>query len=602
MRLFSGARPLWAALMVSVVVGTSLVTAGPAQAGPGDPLYLSVTKTVSNSTPEPGEPFTYTIRVSCSEQSCLNAQLDDLLPPELAGYTVEDVAFNPSASIIPRSISWTVGGVSGSTAPAVVTADTELHVNFTGAVTAPTGTGLQNGQTFTVLLTLQVPTELPPGTTEITNTATTSADNSADSAGAATITVTMPERIAVDVSKSWTPSTQGFQVGRASAIALAATNSSNIAIDSLVVQEPQTAPEGAVALASSNPFTLTDFDGFSGFTMPSGATTVQVDAYVFQAGAWGWVAGTPQATPALPGGVAAVDVGGLRFVFAGGAIDPGASAAVTLDVAQRATDRTGADLSAAVHSVPNVVLATANASGHTPATATATATHTVNPATVRAATSKSIAPNRIAAGSSANARIVATNASDVGVVELRAADLDYFTAEVTFGGFTAPLDWPAGTESAAVIYHPLAGGADETVSFADGAVPAAPTVAISGLEVVYTSPSGVIEAGASSTINFDILTTEAAIGALDTVTMTNTVETTVEAPNGLTDSATDSANLVLLRPAINITLNKTVLPSTAVAPGERVVTSLQTRLTTTSDYVTATQIVVEDSWSGPGDF
>ena len=78
--------------------------------------------------------------------------------------------------------------------------------------------------------------------------------------------------------------------------------------------------------------------------------------------------------------------------------------------------------------------------------------------------------------------------------------------------------------------------------------------------------------------------------------------TTVTASNGLTDTATASATLTLLKPAINITLNKTVLPSTAVAPGERVVTKLETRLTTTSDYVTASKIVVTDAWTGPTGF
>ncbi|WP_291379568.1 hypothetical protein [Demequina sp.] len=602
MRVFSFARPLWAALLAVVVLGTTVVTAGPAQAGPDDPLYLSVTKTVSNATPDPGEPFTYTIRVSCSEASCLNAVLEDTLPAELAGYSIEDVAFNPSASVIPRDITWTVDGVPGPSAPAVATADTQLLVEFQETVTAPTGVGLQNGQTFTVLLTLQVPSELPPGTTEITNTASTRADNSSDSTDSATITVTMPERIEVDVTKAWTPATQTFQVGRASAIALSATNTSNITVDSLVVQEPQIAPDGATTLDASNPFSITDFTGFAGFAMPAGATTVQVDAYVFEAGSWGWVAGSPGAAPALPAGVTAADVGGLRFVFAGGDIEPDASTTVTLDLAQRATDREGADLSAAVQTVPNVVEATATADGHTPATDTATATHTVNPATVLAATTKDITPGRIAAGATASGHIVATNASDVGVVELRAADLGYFTAEVTFGGFTAPPTWPTGAESAAVIYHPLDGSPAVTVPFASGATPADPIPAISGFEVVFSSATGAIAPASFSVIDFDIDTTEDAIGGLASVTTTNTVETSVEASNGLTDSATDPANLVLLEPAIDVTLNKSILPSAAVAPGERVVTRLETRLTTTSDYITADTIVVADSWSGAGSF
>ncbi|MCB2412573.1 DUF11 domain-containing protein [Demequina sp. TTPB684] len=602
MRLSAVARPLWAALLAVVVLGTTVVTAGPAQAGPGDPLYLSVTKTVSNATPEPGEPFTYTIRVSCSEASCINARLDDPLPAELAGYAIEEVSFTPSDSVIPRDITWIVDGVPGSSAPAAANNDTRLVVDFTGDVTAPTGTGLQNGQTFTVQLTMQVPDELPPGTTEIINTASTTAENSSDSSDSATITVTMPERIAVDVTKAWTPATQTFQVGRASAIALTATNTSNIPVDSIVVQEPQTAPDGATVLDASNPFTIKDFAGFDGFAMPAGADVVQVDAYVFQAGTWGWVEGIANIAPALPSGVAAADVGGLRFVFTGDEIAPGASAAVTLDVEQRATDREGAGLSAAIHAVTNVVEATASAAGHTPASDTATAPHTVNPATVLAATTKDITPGRIAAGASTAGRIVATNASDVDVVELRAADLGYFTADVTFGGFTAPPSWPAGTVSAAVTYYPLDGSPEVTLPFSDGATPAAPAQPISGFEVVFSAAAGTIEAGASSTIDFDIDTAESAIGTANSLNTTNTVVTTVEAANGLTDDASDDASLVLLRPAIDITLNKSILPSTTVTPGERVVTSLRTRLTTTSDYITADEIVVEDAYSGVGSF
>ena len=91
MRVLSGVRPVWAALMVLVVFASTIVTAGPAQAGPGDPPYLSVTKVVSNATPAPGEPFTYTIRVTCSEASCVNAALNDALPADLAGYAIEEV-------------------------------------------------------------------------------------------------------------------------------------------------------------------------------------------------------------------------------------------------------------------------------------------------------------------------------------------------------------------------------------------------------------------------------------------------------------------------------------------------------------------------------
>lgn len=110
MRVLSSMRPLWAALMVLAVFASTIVTAGPAAAGPTDPQYLSVDKTVSNATPDPGEPFTYEIRVTCSEASCINATLDDVLPAELAGYAVNNVSYTPSDSEIPRTVTWTVDG------------------------------------------------------------------------------------------------------------------------------------------------------------------------------------------------------------------------------------------------------------------------------------------------------------------------------------------------------------------------------------------------------------------------------------------------------------------------------------------------------------
>lgn len=582
---------------VVLTIASSLALAGPAVAGPSDPLYLSVTKTVDNPTPDPGESFVYTIRVTCSEASCLDAQLDDALPAELDGYALQSAVFSPSASTIPRTVQWTVDGTPGPTAPSVVTANTSLHVDFTGAVTAPSGTGLQNGQTFTVLLTLSVPTDLPPGTSVITNTASTVATNSSDSSDQATITVTMPESIGVTASKSWSPASQGFQEGASSSVSLSATSESNIPLDSLVIQDPQTAPDGAATLHSSNPFTLKDFAGFGAFTMPSGASSVTVDAYVFQAGSWSWVPGIAGATPDLPAGVADAEVGGLRLTF-DGVIGPGATATVAVNLSQRANDRLGADLSTATHSVTNVMVATASAAGHAPVSDTASAPHTITPALVAAATSKDISPASIAAGDSATGTIVATNDSDVGVAELRAADLAYFTNDITFGGFTSGIAWPSGTQAASVVYHPLAGGADETASFADGATPVAPSAPVSGFEVVFTSASGMIAAGATTAIHFGIDTTEAAIGSGSSLVTSNSVTTTVRALNGVTDSASDTAPLTLLTPAITLTQTKTILPAGPAQPGDRVVVALQNHMTTTSDYVTATQIVAEDSWSG----
>ena len=586
----------------ALVLTGAIAAAAPAQALPGDPQYLSVSKTVTPAEVSPGQPFTYTITVKCSEASCLDATLDDALPEELAGYPIQNVTMQPGTAVMPRDVTWTVDGVASATRPAVATADTSLHVDFTGAVTAPSGTGLQNGQTFTITITLQVPDTVAPGDHIIVNTAETAATNSEDDRASATVTVRVPEVIDVDVTKTWTPATQTYAPGAASTIALGVINASNGPVETLILQEPADAVDGADALADSNPFTITDFTGFGSSALPEGADTVQVDAYVFRDGAWTWVTGTSGALPELPAGVDPADVGGLRFTYTGEAIVEGATGSVELGLAQRATQRdTDADLSTQANRVVNVVAGTAAVEGRDPVTDTATAPYVVNPVTIDVDVVKDITPGRIAAGDSAQARIAAVNSSDTGVDELRIADLDYFTADVTFAGFTAAPVWPDNAGAATLTYYLLDGDPVE-IDLTRDEIPAAPDAPISGFEIVFTAVNGGIAPAASTQVDFTISTAEGATGAQSELSTTNIVVADVRAPNGLTGTDDDSAPLVLVEPAIDIVFDKQVRPSAPVAPGESVVTELSANLTTTSDYVTADQIVIEDSWTGDGGF
>ncbi|GAA4429190.1 hypothetical protein GCM10023169_31180 [Georgenia halophila] len=599
-------RAFIATLLTIVLAGAAALSgAVSASAAPGDPEYLTVTKSVSASTISVDEPFTYTITVNCSEASCLDANLHDAFPAELAGYAVQNVTMQPSESSVPRDVTWTVGGQPSDAAPDVLTADTVLDVDFTGAVTSPAGTGLQNGSTFTVLVTLQAPDDAPPGEHTAVNVAETTATNSAPDTAEATVTLVVPSILDVEVSKVWSPTPQTFAPGTPSSVTLGATNASNGPVETLVLQEPAAAPDGATDLDPSNPFTITDLSGLSGATMPAGATAVQVDVYVQQSdGSWAWATGPPAATPTLPDGVAPGDVAGVRLTYTGEAIAEGTGAGISLDLVQRATHRgTDADLSTEAHAVTNVVAGSA-AVEHIdePATDTATATYTVNPVAMSVAVEKSIDPARIAAGDRADASLTATNTSDGGMDSLRIADLDYFTEDVTFGGFTAAPTWPAGATSAVVLYHPLDGGEPVEVPFADEETPAAPTAPISGFELVFTAPDGGIEPAATTAAPFTIVTSENAVAVGESMQTTNTAAATVTAPNGRTAEDTAEAPLEVVAPAVDVELAKTIRPSSAVAPGETVVTQLAANLTTTSDYVTADRIVVEDAWTGDGGF
>lgn len=557
--------------------------------------YLEVSKTVDASEIEPGEGFTYTIQVTCSEEDCENATLVDDFPEELDGFAVQDVTFDYGEMEVPRTVTWTEGEDELSDQPDSIGADTNLTVEFEQAI-AGSQTGLTAGLTLTITVSLQAPDDVAPGEYEFTNTANTTADNSTPDSDDATTSMSVDFNLGVDVTKSWTPADQVFDVGAESTIELGVQNTSNGPVDTLTLQEPQAASDGAGTLDDSNPFTITDLDDFD-ISMPDGAEQVQVDAYVERGGTYTWVTGDPSASAALPSDVDAADVAGLRVTFTGEEIDRQAEGTVTLDLAQRAEHRdSGDDLSVDAHEVDNTAEGSAGV-GDERTTNAAEARHKITPPELTPSAGKEIAPNRISAGDSAQATITGGNDSNGAVSELRLRDLDYFTDDVTFGGFTEGIDWPAGAESAKVVYHLDGDGDTKDVPFNDGATPDAPGEKITGFEIVFEADGNGIQPEASASANFTIETSEDAVGEGEDLTTTNELSTTVGLANGRTSEPAESSDdLRLVKPAVNVELDKTVRPSAVVHPGEHVVTKLESNLTTTSDYVTANKIVIEDAW------
>lgn len=583
-------RRRWIAGLLSVVLAATGVVAGAAPAALAADEYLQIDKSVDKPTPLPGDTFTYSVKVTCSEQDCLDATLSDVLPAQLVGFPIENVTFTPQT--IPYTATWSTTGTS--VPPATVAAGTGVTVALQQPTSHPVGTGLVAGNTFTMSISLHVPEDHPAGDSgNIVNTATVTATNSAPASDDATIDINVPVNLAVDTTKTWTPNTLNYSPGAASTIALGVGNASNLDATTLVIQEPKAAPAGATALDASNPFTITDFTGFGAASIPPACTSVQTDVYVKTGSTWNWTTGAPGPTLTLPTGVTNADVGGIR-VTCTGTLPPGTTVSVPLGLAQRTTDRnSGAALDAATHTVDNTAAGTVTTPSGS-ATKDASASYTVRPNQPTVTTTKSIDPGTITAGQSAAAQVSAQNGS-VPVSQLVIADLDYFTSEITFGGFTAAPDWPDGASAAKVVYHLLAGGTQE-VPFADGATPAAPGGAISGFEIVYTGT--LITGSATAGAAFTIATSEAATGGASTVTRTNTVASTVTAPNGLTATATDRAPLTILDPEVAVTIDKSVRPSTPVAPGDTVIAGLATVASATGDGAVVHDIVVEDAWDG----
>lgn len=591
---------LIAALMALVMAVGGMVQ--PANAA-GTHKYLTIDKTVDQADSEDlaaGQSFTYNIALNCAEENCVNATMTDLLPADLQGFTVTGVEITPAS--VGGVASWTEAGAPVGQ-PATVGAATgltvALHEPFSG------GSGLVVGTTAHVNVTLQVPNDFSPNDPRndkpIENTATSTADNSADDSSSATVTVKVAQTIAADIAKTWSPDHDGFDEGAASAIALTSTNTSNVDVDTLTVQDPQesAAPDSAAALAAGNPFRYVDFTGFgTPTTMPPGAETVQVDAYVLRSGVWTWVSGTPGTDFSLPSGVAVGDVAGLRFTYTG-TLAPGAADSVVLNLAQRSTDRQGgaAIPTTQTLTITNLAQAQTSKNGVTSTVATDDATYTVSPAAVGTTVDKSFTPNRVPAGNSSIGTITATNTQS-SVKTLVISDKDFFTDELTFGGFTQPISWPSGAASGKITYHMLDGSADQSVDIDNGlTTPTAPTGKISGFEIVFDSTSNTIVTGAQSTATFQVKTSSAVdFGDKTELTSTNTATSTVTAVNEQTETDQDTADLTRVKPGINVDLEKSIKPSGAVEPGHDVIVDLTATTNASSDYVKPTTIVVEDSW------
>lgn len=583
-----GSTRRWAVGALTLLVAIiSVLAAVPSARAAADSLQID--KTVDKATPQPGESFTYLIQVRCSEDDCLDARVVDALPDELVGFPIQNVTFSPSA--VPRVVTWQPGGTA--TPPATVQPGTSMTVDLQQPTDNPVGVGLQAGTTYTIAISLKVPDDFPPGTSpEIVNTAKVTASNADPKQSDAAITVESPVRMDVDVSKSWTPGSQAYEPGTASTIGLGVRNQSNVAVDRLTIQEPKNAPDGASSLDASNPFTLTDFTGFGTVNVPAGCDTVRVDAYVRSGGTWSWVQGTaaPAADPlALPAGVTNADVGGIRITCEG-TVAPGQRVTADLGLEQRATDRNdGSDLSTAEHRVDNTATGSAVLTGQPTATEDANASYVVKPSIPTVEAQKNITPGSITAGQDATASISGTN-GDVPVTKLTVADLGFFTDEVTFGGFTGPLSWPATATGGTLTYHLLGGGTLD-VPLIEGQTPPPPVGKISGFEITWTGPIKANETGGAS---FTIETTEDATGGAPAVTLTNRVDVDVEAANGLTDDDSDSDTLRIVDPAITTSLQKTVRPSSAVSPGDSVISSLQANAVAHGDGAVVHDIVVED--------
>jgi len=546
------------------------------------------------ATVGPGDDITFSIQVVCADAPCENAAITDSIPVEFVDFPIVGI------SIDPAGLEYTLDTGGCDT---VVTDPCDVSLTFTndlgdGLTGLPVGSG-------TLTFTLEVPEDLDPawefnGDT-ITNEAFIAWTNPPDGvtppiSDDTSVIVNVDAETAIDVNKTWSPAAQQFDPGAESTITFDVANTSNIPAEQLVIQEPATAVDGATELDPSNPFRVVDFTGFGTSTLPPDATTVRVDAYVYDevSGTWSWtVIPFVGASPQLPPGVTdPSDVGGLRLTYSSD-IQPGSTVSVPIQVEQRATERdTDETLAAGAH-IDNVIAGELTFDGEPPVDDTGTAPFDITELTVAVDASKSFSPAIVPAGTPSTATITATNTSNGPVDTITISDTNFFDDDMLFGGFPGGIAWPATTDSATITWE-IGGVPQPPVAFASGADPPPPAGTVTGFTVTFT---GTYPPTTSATIPVTVTpSTDLVTAGSPPVTRTNTVtaEDTNAAGSG-TDSA--PADLTTAFPEVHLNLDKSIVPSAPVTPGGGVLASITAEVGSGSADVAPTSIVIDDTWA-----
>ncbi len=557
-----------------------VVLAAPAVAAPEFTAVLQIAKTVQDPTLAPGDVLSYTIAVECLSDDCVDATVTDTLPPEWDALTL-----NPTVVVTPppggtSSYSWT---------------GRALTVTFSHAG----GAGIAAGDGYSIQVNLTVPGGLSPdwpynGVT-VTNTASVSATNAETVTASVDATVTVPYSVATTASAAWAPPTTQFKVGEASALTLTTRNTSNAKAETLTLLAPT---DPAVA---GNLFETVDFASFGAVVFPAGADRIRIDAFV--AGAW--VDGAFDTVAALPGGVDAGDVTGLRIVFgsatAGAQLTAdGSAGSIVLNLAQRAATRTAATSLVTGATVTASVRGIVSVPGHGTALANAPATYTIGGLTSAVSGTTVFSTARIPAGGWTIATITGRNASNGNLDSLTVSQETgaFLTEDVTFGGFrTAGAAWPEGATEATVTWFTVGGADPAPIELTEGAgFPATPALdpgqRITGFAIEFR---GAIPVGATAAVPFRVDVAHDAVDAVPgSATFAQTARIDGANDAGAATPVHPTANLQVLYPQVDVTLTKTISPTAAVPAGGRSIVQLRAQTSSDSGFVAPTEIVITD--------
>ncbi len=635
--------------LAALLFGTAMAAGGagivPANAMEG--ASLRVVKTVDGGQAKrdlrPGDSVVYRVEFRVNDEDAdAPVRVVDALPAQFAGWQISGLTATVGGTT--SGVTLDLPGIAAGQAPTIPVAGTlggtaaDLSITVGVAQPVQAGTGNDSGLGMSTLHTgwldyiITIPAGLSPDDpilrTDLVNTATFSAKSGAadlSASDSAIISVDNPVAVDVTPAKSWTPAGQSFQPGQTSAVAIGATQSSNVPASALRLQDPadpSQALDGAAALHADNPFNYVDFAGFAApadptTNLPSGATAAAVEVYHFDGTSWNWTA--------WDDGMANGDIAGVRTAYTG-SIPPGASVSQGFTVEQRSTHRTSGASVSTGYRVSNDVRATVEVPGQPPVSKDAEAPFAVAQEQIDV-----VAQKRFFAlpdGSEQTSLTGVTAGDAVGVV-LRAinggvpqstvldrlviaepgagSDARFFGGDLSFSGFdpAASQAWPAGASGGSIVWtfdddstDTLALGVPGT-ALPDPVIPSGRSV--KGFEISFT---GAIEPGATAEVRYELATSSAesfvaAGGAAGP--FRNTIDVTGQKAGLEDDTDNAGAAISLVAPRIDVTVDKRVGPGT-VLPGQGVVVQLDTQVQTSGGRTTPTEVVVEDVFSGPGTF
>ncbi len=566
-----------ALLAMSIGVGLPALLSSPASAA-DTTAAMTINKTATSTSPQPGEKFSYIIAVQCTAATvsgCIDAAVTDPLPD---GLTVADRI--------------TVSGAN--TPPSITPADPTD--DFTVSFQAGLGggdTGLTAGVAVTITVPVRLDPDYPPSKSgqPLDNTATISADNAAAKDSTATVTPVVPPKLAAETSKDIEQLGALPDPGTAANATITGTSTSNMPVDTLVISDP------VDPTADPNPFSYLALTGLGDITMPDGADAVRVRAYVNGA----WVDGPLGPPAALPDGVDPADVRGLQFVFsntAGDGIVPGAKATVDLNLAQ--TDAVTDAPKPLV--VGNTARTTVTLGELSASSDPATDTYRIPPADVRVGATKTFEPDTVRAGDPSTATLTATNLTQNTIDSLTITEpaegannpFDHGLAFTGLGsdGAGAGIVWPRGATGASIIYSCDGIPAPPRTTSNPDTLPDPPAGCgrVNGFTVTFT---GAIVQGAEATIPVGVVTN--AGQTADEVTRTNTIGVTGTLQS-LTGDATATDQILSINPRLAVEVGKKISPAQIPSrPGQIAVSQLTGHVLDFPDSTTdAHQIIVQD--------